>query len=93
MGPFVIWWKLQNACWQPPPPRQTKCGLYSIAGAGFELFAGGAGDQPYRKGDIVGAGDIMVPIVDFEWHNLDQQRTRRGVSIPLGCESYTRRAI
>lgn len=40
----------------------------SIPGAGFGIFAG---DQPYRKGDIVGAGDIVFPIVEYDWHNLN----------------------
>jgi hypothetical protein len=63
----------------------TKCGLYfapsSIPGAGFGIFAG---DQPYRKGDIVGAGDIAFPIVEYEWHNLNQHE-----EYPFLWDEYT----
>jgi hypothetical protein len=41
----------------------------SIPGAGLGIFAG---EQPFRRGDAVGTGDIVIPIMELEWNNLDQ---------------------
>lgn len=65
---------------------ETKCGLYlapsSIPGAGIGVFAG---DQPYQKGDIVGMGDIVIPLVEFGWHNLDNDM----MAYPFLWDEYT----
>jgi hypothetical protein len=65
---------------------ETKCGLYlapsSIPGAGSGVFAG---DQLYRKGDIVGVGDIVIPIVELEWHN----RGHHIMKYPFLWDEYT----
>jgi hypothetical protein len=55
--------------------------ISSIPGAGFGIFAG---DQPYRKGNIVGAGDIVFPIVEYEWHTLNRHE-----EYPFLWDEYT----
>lgn len=46
----------------------SKCGLYlapsTIPGAGLGLFAG----DEKNPGDIVGPGDVAIPIVDIKYH-------------------------
>lgn len=45
------------------------CGVYlapsTIPGAGLGMFAG----QDFQKGDQVTYGDIIIPIVELQWHN------------------------
>jgi hypothetical protein len=52
------------------------CGVYlapsTIPGAGLGIFAG---DHPIAKGEAVGMGDILIPIVDFHWHNGGKNNT------------------
>jgi hypothetical protein len=48
----------------------SNCGMYlapsTIPGAGLGIFAG---DHPIAKGEAVGMGDIVIPIIEFHWNN------------------------
>lgn len=48
---------------------RSECGVYlapsTIPGAGLGMFAG----KDYKKGDQVTYGDVIIPIVDFDWNN------------------------
>jgi hypothetical protein len=54
----------------------TNCGLYlapsTIPGAGSGVFAG---DHFYAKGESVGSGDIVIPIIEYDWHNNRNSKT------------------
>ena len=47
-----------------------ECGLYlapsTIPGAGMGMFAG---NKQYNIGDLVTAGDLVVPVFELDWHN------------------------
>lgn len=49
-------------------PSPFQCGIYmapsTIPGAGLGMFTG----IDRREGDIVGDGDLLLPIVDVWWH-------------------------
>jgi hypothetical protein len=54
----------------------SHCGMYlapsTIPGAGLGIFAG---DHPIARGEALGMGDIVIPIVDFHWHNGGKNNT------------------
>jgi hypothetical protein len=54
----------------------TNCSMYlapsTIPGAGLGVFAG---DHFYAKGERVGSGDILIPIVELRWHNSRNRKT------------------
>ena len=66
---------------QPPffalEEEDEECGIYlaqsTIANAGFGLFAG----KDYSKNELLlhapSHGDIVIPIVDFKFHSVDQR--------------------
>jgi hypothetical protein len=64
----------------------TNCGLYlapsTIPGVGSGIFAG---DHFYAKGESVGSGDIVIPIVEFHWHNSRNSKT----PYPFLWDQYT----
>jgi hypothetical protein len=50
-------------------PPKSKCGVYlaqsSIPGSGLGMFAG---DRNYSEGDVVTLGDVVIPIIEQDWH-------------------------
>ena len=58
-----------NTCNNPQDASCQQCGLYlaesSIPGAGWGMFSGVHHDE----GDVVTEGDIVIPLVDIEWNN------------------------
>jgi hypothetical protein len=51
-----------------------ECGVYlapsTIPGAGLGMYAG---NQEYKKGDVVTDSDLMIPVFELEWHNGHQE--------------------
>jgi hypothetical protein len=62
----------------------SQCGIYlapsTIPGAGLGMFAGNA----RNKGDMVTAGDLVIPIVEKAWHNGDLDQ-----DLPFLWDEYT----
>ena len=50
-------------------PSSTECGVYlaqsTIPGAGMGIFAG----RNYKQNEFILDGDIVIPLVDMNWHN------------------------
>ena len=55
------------------PKRSEKCGIYlapsTIPGAGMGMFAG---HIAYEKGDLVSDFDLVIPLIEIDWHNGNQ---------------------